>query len=1109
MNFRSSCGYMKMIVNSYRVYVDPGPAGDFMLKISTTHLHDNHKVGVAMEVFEPVELLYSNCTDEIDFIDCCWPYEHDVCMVREGESALVDNGLATGDLSYREIRVNKKGFYLIQLSSYGTGGTGYSLKIETEDNIGATVPAVVDLALPDAGGAMNYGDTKFGNITFTGQTHAYTFDATEGDVVSIAAGPSWAPVGYHAWYRCGMPYGLGRTCLDTHLVLLDPNGTVVTGNNIVRFTTQSMLTPFEPRYNEWVHTLADPRFSSGSNYHVAPERLFSTGTYTVLVGSHTGRVADGSSHVTKLSPVGGYYVTIDKIGEMPTAKDFTCPEPPPEIVNAGDEKRGCANLLWGSERSLFNPTKAWRHDECELHTPTRFAGASVPSFVNHQVLKTGTYTLRVRFDQNKCRSTCVADSEAVRDLDIQGFGGIAECYNEPSKFCHVPVAPFQAKLVTTATPLSNADKMTSVDGFYKSGPELPIYDMVDGQPGWGNYKGVSATQLIRWRVPEEPQTPPTVAVPFVTYGDGGVFFDANCADVPANATCATPQGVLSPTYCHDSYRWLDKQINEEARAMEVTAEFKVQFEGAAGDVVCISATPREPSLMDDIVEWNSRVGAGVTPQIVLQNDDTFVSFAQTTLGKSSDYHGRDLSSIAAYGGYEPAVPSDSGIGMFGQTLPATATYTAVVTGFAFYETPTIKLFTCPTEKSTYDSTMTDTLEECRARLGYSKWDKCSSPDSTPVTFDAAETTLTVGGTAKTYARVHGNAAFDLTVGASTDKLYWEITVDVSDANTNTDFQVGIGSYNMKSLSNQDEFFEFNGDFRNGYEGQFPGLGSLGHVKPGDTVMFAVDLESRQFWSGTNGFWNINAQWYDQPGTRFNNYDKDGQLSLASDLRNFSLCAGHNYFDCRKPPATWVADDESTHEGYYHCCPWRDPVSVFGVDTEFWTNNYHLPDGYPTDNWIARALGNPVNDDEGSIMSNRHKQHPAYAWDDLVTESKYFTPVVIGREGQKFTINHGENGVSDFTYAIPCGFKPLSDLATDDTGYAAQNAQTSACWTVGGVCNVFDTTSTPPTCTAFVNTNPSVTDAALYSGNGDWSYYFGAAGMVPGGSLEMTWQTIKG
>ena len=47
--------------------------------------------------------------------------------------------------------------------------------------------------------------------------------------------------------------------------------------------------------------------------------------------------------------------------------------------------------------------------------------------------------------------------------------------------------------------------------------------------------------------------------------------------------------------------------------------------------------------------------------------------------------------------------------MFGQTLPATATYTAVVTGFAFYETPTIKLFTCPTEKSTYDSTMTDTL----------------------------------------------------------------------------------------------------------------------------------------------------------------------------------------------------------------------------------------------------------------------------------------------------------------------------------------------------------------------------------------------------------------
>ena len=124
---------------------------------------------------------------------------------------------------------------------------------------------------------------------------------------------------------------------------------------------------------------------------------------------------------------------------------------------------------------------------------------------------------------------------------------------------------------------------------------------------------------------------------------------------------------------------------------------------------------------------------------------------------------------------------------------------------------------------------------------------------------------------------------------------------------------------------------------------------------------------------------------------------------------------------------------NTQEGHYHCCPFRQPATApaFGVATAFWTNDFHLPPDYypfPTNNWISAALGNPVNDGQGSITTNGGAQHSAYNGDDLVTESKLFAPVVIGRMGQTFTINHGK---SAFAYTIPCWYKPLSDLAADD------------------------------------------------------------------------------
>ena len=873
-----------------------------------------------------------------------------------------------------------------------------------------------------------------------------------------------------------MPYGLGRTCLDTHLVLLDPNGTVVSGNNIVKDTAQSMLKPYAARANEWGFAREDSMFPAGatssSNTRAAPTRLALSGTYTVRVGSHTGRVADGASHVSqKLSPVGGYYVTIDKVGSISAAKDFTCPEVPPEVVAAGNEKRGCANILWASTNTYDNPYKAYRHQNCELHTPQRRSGSNLPTFHNHRVLKSGVYALRVRFNQNSATNL------------------------------RVPVAPFKAGLVTTATPLSNADAVL----YQMRTPKLTGSHWSDD---------VVVSKQYRLRESVTPATPTTATVPNVTYGDGGVFFDANCAGVPLNAQCVAPQGVLTNTQCYASTKWFDKNENEQANEMEVTHEFRVRFAGVVGDVVCITAAPKTPG--------SGVLAAGSQPRIVLQKELTastheFIAFAETTLGGGSaiaDAYSVTPTTVA------PVVPSDAGIGMFAQTLSATATYTALVTGFASSETPLVKVFKCPEEKTTFGSTITDLLTECRARKGLSTWDKCASPDGTPVSFDTAGTTVTVGGTAKTYARVYGNTAFDITGNAATDKLYWEITVGVTSTAVDTNFEVGIASFNMKF----GEFFKFT---NNGTpQGGPTWLGKIGFVRPGDVLMFAVDLENNKMWGGRNGFWDGGSAWHDTAGTRFNNFDKNGdQLAKASDLRNFSLCAGHNFFDCRKPPATWDASNANTQEGYYHCCPFRQPATAFGanaatgVNTAFWTNDFHLPTEsypYPTNNWISAALGNPVNDGEGSITTNGGAQHSAYNGDDLETESKLFAPVVIGRMGQTFTINHGKG---PFAYTIPCGYKPLSDLAADDatTTTTSTVVVTASCWTVGGLCDTFILTGTnSPTCTAFASTTTTLvhdstdsSDRLLYSGNGDWAYYYGAAGMTVDGATAATWNTIQG
>ena len=386
----------------YDLYLEPDSSG-ITIDIEMERSHGG-SWPMIVELYQPMsdyQVTDNKCEiNSNSVVECCWPYTAD-CPPRYSDQVI---GMAAGAMvigGAKKLRnfVTEKGYYRIQTKSYGYGGGGYNLDIQLSS--GSGTPLTPETITYSNGGALSYGEVQFGNITFTGEQHAYTFEGTKGDLVFVHMGPAWVPSADEANAQCGRPYGTGKACLDTMLVLESPLGLIEAANHVNnrdRDLVGSTIGTALIRANPWYYETATGQ--SGFAIHKSvPHVLKETGTYTVYASGSTVRTKTGSKFNGRYSPVGEYYVQVLRVQEHASVEKECATRP------EGDDMDGCANFLW----SVFSgePRHAKRHPQCEKYLPQSSPVGSYTedgqiNFKDHLLKKTGTYTLRVRSLINNC-----------------------------------------------------------------------------------------------------------------------------------------------------------------------------------------------------------------------------------------------------------------------------------------------------------------------------------------------------------------------------------------------------------------------------------------------------------------------------------------------------------------------------------------------------------------------------------------------------------------------------------------------------------------------------------------------------------------------------------
>ena len=117
-------------------------------------------------------------------------------------------------------------------------------------------------------------------------------------------------------------------------------------------------------------------------------------------------------------------------------------------------------------------------------------------------------------------------------------------------------------------------------------------------------------------------------------------------------------------------------------------------------------------------------------------------------------------------------------------------------------------------------------------------------------------------------------------------------------------------------------------------------------------------------------------------------------------------------------------------------------------------------------------GNPVADGECSYDGRRHEMYLHWQdWQkfktDEVQSGRYIFPAVSGDRHMSYKINYGDK---PFKYALPCGYRPFSDLAQTTSTTVNAGTVTTNCWTCQGPCASFNVVTQQ--CDTYVSGAPS-------------------------------------
>ena len=324
-----------------------------------TRLHASHQWTTLLSIYKMPAASENICGTHNGLVECPWPYgpwtkaDGSTGTNYSSSHHLIDMDAGILGASHKRTvqGVNlQKGFYIIQAKAYGYTGGAYRMEVYSAEG-GSPIPArgTTSTAYDSDGCAhgstsnchIQYGETKFGMVSVTGETHVYTFPGKKDDVIRLSVGPDWQPDGTDLSNYCGKPLTQGgKLCLDTTAVLVAPSGEVESEAHASAGTSAgwndvsrigSYIDTVSAGWNGYYFEDGNQGplgAKGGSGSGVVAHRLKEDGTYTIVAGGSAATDASGLSYRQERSAFGGYFLTLEQVGTSASKYSLAYATPP-------------------------------------------------------------------------------------------------------------------------------------------------------------------------------------------------------------------------------------------------------------------------------------------------------------------------------------------------------------------------------------------------------------------------------------------------------------------------------------------------------------------------------------------------------------------------------------------------------------------------------------------------------------------------------------------------------------------------------------------------------------------------------------------------------------